>query len=425
MASQRIAEPTLRRPLASRIRWWVLLALCGLSFLTIVDRVCISAAKNDIASDLTISDQTFGFVFGAFALGYAVFMVPSGWAADRLGPRKFLAIVVAAWSIFTIGTGLASAVPMLIAIRFLFGAAEAGAYPTAARAIYSWLPATERGVALGLLNTGSRLGAAIGLSLISGSIALIGWRASFVTLGGLGLLWAAWWFWWHRDRPEQKANVSDAELRRIQEGHGSSSSQGPACREGSLLTKDAVFVVLQYFCSNFTFFLCFSWLLPYLRQNFNLPAQQAALFASFPLYCGALATWTSGLTVDALFRRGHWNWSRRGPAMAGFALAALCLLAATRCRTVIPFIVCFSLTTFGVDFTLSPSWSASSDLGGRRTGTLSASMNTLGSAGAFASSIVFPWLLNETHSVFAYFAVAAMLNVAAVFLWWRVHLTPR
>lgn len=126
MSIEPIVKPALSPPIDSRMRWWVLLALCGLSFLTIVDRVCISAAKNDIASDLTVSDQTFGFVFGAFALGYALFMVPSGWAADRLGPRKFLAIIVAAWSIFTIATGLALAVPMLIAIRFLFGGAEAG-----------------------------------------------------------------------------------------------------------------------------------------------------------------------------------------------------------------------------------------------------------------------------------------------------------
>jgi ACS family glucarate transporter-like MFS transporter len=111
--------------------------------------------------------------------------------------------------------------------------------------------------------------------------------------------------------------------------------------------------------------------------------------------------------------------------MAGFALAAVSLLAAARCTTVIAFILCFSLTTFGVDFTLSPSWSASSDLGGRRTGTLSAVMNMFGSVGAFASSIAFPWLLEQTHSVFAYFAVAAALNVVAVVLWSRVRLTPR
>ena len=66
-------------------------ALFALSFVTIVDRVSISAAKNDMAAELGIADMTFGAVFGAFALGYAIFMVPSGWLADRWGARRFLA----------------------------------------------------------------------------------------------------------------------------------------------------------------------------------------------------------------------------------------------------------------------------------------------------------------------------------------------
>jgi MFS transporter, ACS family, glucarate transporter len=396
-------------PAAARIRWLVLFALVLLAFLTIIDRVCISAAKNDIAAELAIPDQTFGVIFGAFAVGYAVLMVPSGWAADRLGPRRFLALIVAAWSVFTLATGFASAVPLLIAIRILFGAAEAGAFPTAARAIYAWLPPHERGLALGLLNTGSRVGAAIGLSLMSAAIVALGWRLAFWLLGAVGLIWAVWWLSWYRDNP----------------AHAHAPVPAGSREGGPLLSKNSVFVMLQYFCSNFTFFLCFSWLLPYLRQQFHLPPNQAALYASIPLYCGALATWTSGMAVDALFRRGYWNLSRRLPAIFGYVLAAICLIAASRFDSVGPFILCFSLTTFGVDFTLSPSWSASSDLGGKRTGTLSACMNMLGSAGSFASSVVFPWLLARTGSVTAYFALAAALNVAAVILWWRIQLAPK
>jgi ACS family glucarate transporter-like MFS transporter len=406
----------------TRVRWLVLCALCALSFLTIVDRVSISAAKNDIAADLSISDQTFGLVFGAFALGYAVFMVPCGWMADRLGARRFLALIVACWSVCTLATGFASAIPVLMVIRWLFGAAEAGAYPTAARAIYSWLPRSERGLALGLLNTGSRLGAAIGLSLVSASIAALGWRASFLALGGLGLFWAGWWRSWYRDQPAVKSGVSPAELEWI--SAGSAKENQPESRDRPLFSFDAVLVVLQYFCSNFTFFLCFSWLLPYIRQRFGLSPQTAAFYAGIPLYCGALATWTGGVAVDALFRRGRWNLSRRLPAMFGFALAAVSLVAGSASERVETFLVCFSLTTFGVDFTLSSSWSASSDLGGRRTGTLSAAMNMMGSVGSFASSVVFPWLLERTGSAATYLAVAAALNVAAVLLWSRVRLAP-
>ena len=53
-----------------------------LSVLLYVDRVCISAAKNDVAADLRLDDQQMGWVFAAFSLGYALFQTPSGWLAN-------------------------------------------------------------------------------------------------------------------------------------------------------------------------------------------------------------------------------------------------------------------------------------------------------------------------------------------------------
>lgn len=399
----------------------MLAGLFLLSFITIVDRVAISAAKNDMADELGIADMAFGVVFGAFALGYALFMVPAGWLADRWGPRSFLAATVACWSVFTLGTGLVSGVAALVAVRFLFGAAESGAYPTAARAIYGWMPAGERGLALGLLNTGSRLGAALGLTAMSACIAAAGWRASFAMLGAAGLAWAVWWRGWFRDNPREKRGVSTAELARIGQAADARPARPGESRWQDLVSLDSALLLAQYFASNFTFFICFSWLLPYLRTRFELGPQAAGMWASVPLYCGALATATSGMAVDALYRRGYWSLSRRLPAICGFALAAVMLLAAPYAGSVGAFVACFAITTFGVDFTLSPSWSVAADLGGRRTGTLSAAMNTLGSLGAFASSLAFPALLAATGGIQAHFLVAAALDVVAVFCWWRMR----
>ncbi len=316
-------------------------------------------------------------------------------------------------------TGLVATILMLLAVRFFFGAAEAGAYPTAARAIYGWLPSAERGLALGLLNTGSRLGAAVGLPLVAASIGVFGWRASFLTLGAVGLCWAAWWLWWYRDDPFVKTGVSTQERERIRSGRTLAAvAVKPDWR--SLVSPNSAFLLAQYFACNFTFFLCFSWLLPYLRTRFGLGLHAASVYTSIPLYCGALATWTGGLAVDALYRHGRRNVSRRLPAMFGFSLAALALLAAMQTRSVSAFIGCFAVTTFGVDFTLSSSWSASADLGASQTGMLSAAMNMCGSIGAFASSLAFPWLLSATGNTTAYFAIAAALDIVAAIMWFSL-----
>ena len=117
----------------------------ALSMLLYVDRIAISTAKVPVSSELGLSDTQFGWVLSAFALGYALFQTPSGMLADRFGPRIALASVVTLWSVFTALTGLARGFAAMLVYRFMFGAGEAGAYPTCARAFYNWLPVSERG----------------------------------------------------------------------------------------------------------------------------------------------------------------------------------------------------------------------------------------------------------------------------------------
>lgn len=410
----------------SHVRWLVVAMLFVFSSLTIIDRVAISGAKSVMATEIGIPDVQFGLIFGVFALGYAAFQIPAGWAADRYGPRVFLAAIVLAWSFFTGVTGLVTTVPALLAVRFLFGAAEAGIYPTASRAIYSWMPPHERGAAQGLLFIGSRLGAAFGLSAVSFGIALIGWRGTFVLLAALGFGLAVLWAEWFRDTPEAKPTVSPAELEYIRAGsmQTSPNETSPAAgvhRGRSLWNAQTALLGVQYFASNFTFFIAFSWLLPYLQSQYALTAAQAGAYASIPLYFGALGNWFSGAVVDAIYRRGHWRRSRRLPAIAGFALGTAALLAAPSMTDVVGAIVCFSIATLGVDMTLSPSWTTCQDLAGPRTGTLSGAMNMVGNVGSFVSSITFPVLLQSTGSAAAYFYLAALLNVVAILCWARVR----
>jgi ACS family glucarate transporter-like MFS transporter len=405
----------------THVRWQVVGFLFLFSFLTIVDRVAISAAKTDISSDLGISDVTFGLVFGVFALGYAIFQVPSGWCADRYGPRKILALIVVLWSLFTGWTGLVYGAAVLITVRFLFGMAEAGIYPTATRAIYSWMPRRARGASQGILFIGSRLGAAFGLAVVSFVIVRFGWRASFLILASLGGILALAWYGWFRDRPEDKSGVSPFELAYIRSDAPAQPVVVQSFEWRLLLSPNALLLMVQYFASNFTFFLAFSWLLPYLRDHYHLTASEAGVYASVPLYFGALANWTSGLMVDAIYRRGRWRLSRLLPALAGFALAASSLVAAASMPTVMGAVMCFSLATLGVDLTLAPSWTVCQDIAGPHTGSVSAAMNMIGNAGSFISSVTFPVLVRLTGSAATYFYLAAVINVVAMLCWYRIR----
>jgi ACS family glucarate transporter-like MFS transporter len=440
-------------------------AVAVVSFLTILARVGISGAKIDMARELGISDLTFGVVFGAFAFGYAVFMLPSGLLADRWGPRKSLALSVFFWSFFTLCTGLVSGIATLIAVRFLFGLAEAGVFPQATRAVHNWTLARQRGLALGLLNTGSRLGAAFGLAVVPLCVARFGWRASFVVLGISGAIWSGVWYWWFRDAPAvnnpspapsaesvgaahqrqdrslaflgERVSRDDAFFSRRGTGAGVPNTEAlpvfmqpsqPAIPNRAAAggkfpwrafasSRNFYLIIYQYFACNFAFFICFSWLFPFLKTRFALTSAQAGLYSSIPLYAGALATWSGGAAVDWIYQKGRLKTSRAGPAMLGFALATVTLCIAPYMGSPGWFIACFALMTFGVDVTLSSSWTVCCDVGVEYSGTLSAAMNTLGAMGSLASSLLFPLLMNWTGNVKAFFYLAAVINVIALACW--------
>ena len=148
----------------SRTRYGVVMLAIGLAVLSYVQRVAISGAAAPIAHDLRLSKQQMGWVFGAFGLAYALFEIPMGLLGDRRGVRRVLAQVVLAWSAFTALTGAAWSVTSLVAIRFLFGAGEAGCFPNLTRMLSAWLPARERvdsaGADVGLCAMGWRGNAA-------------------------------------------------------------------------------------------------------------------------------------------------------------------------------------------------------------------------------------------------------------------------
>ena len=113
----------------SRQRYVLLSILFFHSVNTYMDRACIASAADYIIEELKISTEMWGLILGIFAIGYALFQIPSGWIADRFGPRKALTIVVSVWSCFTALTGAARSAIQMLVLRFLFGVGEAGAFP--------------------------------------------------------------------------------------------------------------------------------------------------------------------------------------------------------------------------------------------------------------------------------------------------------
>jgi ACS family glucarate transporter-like MFS transporter len=227
----------------TRVRYGVLGFACSLSFITYLDRVCISRVQKEIQSDLSISPTEMGLVFSAFAVGYMLFEVPSGWMGDRWGSRRVITRIVLWWSLFTALTGciwqfafdtgirlrvfgwessvIFSSLTLMLLVRFLFGCGEAGAYPNLNRVTATWFPFRERALAQGAVWMCARFGGALAPSVIGLLMVLLSWRQAFWVLGLVGAAWSMAFFFWFRDTPEQKASCNAAERQLIHSGRGS------------------------------------------------------------------------------------------------------------------------------------------------------------------------------------------------------------
>jgi ACS family glucarate transporter-like MFS transporter len=395
-----------------------------LTLLLYVDRICISVAKEPISKDLKLTNEQMGWVLSAFALGYALFQTPGGMLADKYGTRKVLTAIIAIWSFFTGLTSKAYSYISILIIRFLFGAGEAGAFPSINRSVFSWIPMQERGIVTGINFSGSRLGAAFAMPLLSIAITTWGWQNIFYILCAVGVLFALLWYFLFKDKPEEHLLLSEKEKEFIVVNRQQYQYQHyKLSLKKVLFQKNMWLAMLQYFCSNFTFFFALTWLYPHLKEKYQLEAIVAGWYASFPLIAGAAGNWLSGWWMDRIYKSGNLIKSRRLPAVTGFALSAIGLVIGSWIHDVNVAVLFLSLAIFGADMTLPPSWAFCADIGKQNAGTISGNMNMAGNLGSFITALAFPYLLSWLGSSSVFFYIAAVLNAIALFAWWQMNPT--
>ena len=155
------------------MRHVILSFLCLVAAIAYVQRAALSVPALEVASDFGVPEESratvMGWVQSVWYLGYALLQMPSGWLADRYGSRITLAGLCVLWSLLTFLTGLSFGIVSLAVIWFLMGAAQAGAFPCAAKAIGQTFPESERARASGILAAGMLVGGAIA-PVIAGSI---------------------------------------------------------------------------------------------------------------------------------------------------------------------------------------------------------------------------------------------------------------
>lgn len=399
---------------ATWVRYRVLGMLCLLSFILYLDRICISQAASDIKADLGISNFQMGWIISAFTIAYGLFEVPTGHWGDKYGSRGVLTRIVLWWSFFTALTGgaplliewsgataLAVGTPMLlilIVVRFLFGAGEAGALPNSARVVARWFPPHVRGTAQGVVITSMLVGGAASPVITQVLIGNFGWRWSFILLAIPGVIWAAVFYWWFRDDPAEHSATNAAERDYIAGGGVpiSLSAHHPSLPWGRVLSSANIWLLGAVATSGaFTTYLFFMWYPTYLKEARGVSDEDASWYAGMVLAGGALGSIVGGRVFDWLVRTtGSRLWSSRGLGIVGLGSAATCMIVSI--FWAIPWVAAMfaTLACFAIHFQLAAWWSAVTEISGKHLGALFGLLNSMGVPGAVSSPLFLGWFVD-------------------------------
>lgn len=419
-----ISKPT-------KTRWLVLLLIGLMYMITYMDRTGISIAAPAMAKEFGLSETALGLVFSAFLWAYALGQIPTGCLADRLGPRLVLLIIVPFWSLMTAMTTIATGITSLIGIRFVFGLAEAGAFPAATRGMQLWFPKSERGIVHGVTHSFSRFAVAIVPFLAVSIMVAFGWRWIFYLFGAAGLVWSLIFYVLYRNLPEQHPGVNSSELAHIRgvypDGTAKPASdldRRPAAPWKKIFsTGNMWYIAAGYCCFYYGTYFYMTWFPTYLLEYRHLSLKSVGTLASLPLIAGMGGDILGGTLTDSIYRKtGKLKFARRIVAAPAMLVSGACLIPAAMSHHAWTAILCLTASLFFLELVISPAWAVPMDVGGEYSGTVSGVMNMAGSLAASVSPIIFGFLAQRGLWNTPFFISAGVLLTGALI--WTFLINP-
>lgn len=289
-------------------RYTILLLLWTGWLLSFLDRMVMNVSLPFIGSELHLDKTVQGSIISAFFIGYALFQIPGGYLSDKFGPRKVMAFGIIWWSIFTFFTGLIYILPLMLFVRFLFGAGE-GCFPASSwKVIATYFPLKERGRATAIQSSVNTLGPAISVLVAATIIECLGWREVFVLLSIPGVILGFLIYRFIHNNPIENQLIQVEELRELEENQ-QNDDKNMDFKDKALSLVDVLKMPilwklsLVWFLFDITFWGFTTWLPSYLLEARGLTLSKTGIWAAVPFLFGALGTLVGGYLTDKLEQR--------------------------------------------------------------------------------------------------------------------------
>jgi ACS family tartrate transporter-like MFS transporter len=364
-----------------------------------LDRINVGFAALQMQEQLHFNDAVYGLGAGIFFAGYFLFQLPSNLVLVRVGPRRWIAVIMLLWGIVSSSTMLVHTAGGFYILRFLLGATEAGFFPGIILYLKNWFPATARARAVAFFMTAAPLAGVVG-GPISGAIlglhqvhGLAGWQWLFLLEGLPAILLSGVVLRFLTDHPELAAWLHEDQrawlvqnLRLEHEAVKISQASAPLA---SFIVRLGLLTIVYFALNNCTYGVSL-WLPTVIRSFSGMSTFRLGLLSSVPYITAAIAMVLVSFHSD---RTGERRWHVAVPAFAG---AAGLLLGASS-TSLVWIVVALSLAMMAVFSMMGPFWSIPSSF---LTGTAAAAgiavINSFGNLGGFFGPYIIGLVRNST-----------------------------
>lgn len=176
-----------------------------------LDRAALGNLSKYIMAEFHLNEEGYGRLEEWFGYSYAVFLIVSGFLADKLSLRWLYAGALLVWSVAGFATGYAANEQQMRYCRVVLGAGEAFNWPVAVGVVRRIMPRESQSFANGVFNSGMTIGAVLTPVLV---LLMVhkdtgeGWRSLFRIVGALGSFWVVFWLFGTRgDRAAEMTPV--------------------------------------------------------------------------------------------------------------------------------------------------------------------------------------------------------------------------
>lgn len=404
------------------LRWWIIGLIAVATIINYIDRSAINIMWPYIYKEFGIADadskNALAIITTFFMIAYAIGQSVTGKMMDAIGTRMGMVVSIVGWSISIALHAVARSLASFNIFRSMLGITEAGNWPGATKSNAEWFPAKERAIAQGIFGAGASLGSVVSAPVIAGIYLAFGWRATFVGIAVLGILWIIPWLLINKGTPDKHPWITKEEQDHILDNVANKTT---VTADTNVYTwkqllgfKNTWGIISSRFFIDPVWWMFLTWLPTFLKEQFGFDIKQVGAFAWVPYLFAAIGGLIGGFYSSGLIRKGVGAVKARKNAVTiGCVIMLLGLIGIVFTldqlkENINLAIVLISATLFGFQFLINNLQTLPSDyFHGKNVGTVSGMGGTAAVLGTIATTLAVPIITKTSYNSF--FILGALL----------------